>query len=190
MRPPPEDAVAVVVVGRSHHSASRTRVNALLDRGSRRFSAFPERPVAPVAPREMLSAYSCGGSRGFGQGPHRVPFYVPSEGRSPPSLRAMEREPTAPTITSPRPTASRRMYSRNIDDGYTTTAPCLPSKSGLTNGGRRPLSGRDRRSLMRERTGNAVRDHGFQFRSCPRNCKRRARATEPLGITREGGDGR
>src|SRR4030088_2460305 len=29
----------------------------------------------------------------------------------------------------------------------------------------------------------------FRFRSCPRNCKRRARTTEPLGRSREGGDG-
>src|SRR5262247_599916 len=50
----------------------------LLARGSLLSSAFPEHPQAPVADRVKLAAHSCGGSRGFGQSPHHVPFFVPS----------------------------------------------------------------------------------------------------------------
>src|SRR5262245_36672308 len=124
-------------------------------------STFPEQPCAPVADRVKLAAYSCGGSRGFGQSPHHVPFFVP-------------------------PGGSRRLrdYIRRGIDRKRNGA------SALTKRRWRPLSGCDQRSLTRERTGNAVRNVRFQCRSCPRNCKRRARTTLPLGTTREGGDGR
>jgi hypothetical protein len=65
MRPPPEGAAKVDTAGRSPGS---------------RVKAFP-RPsrsgLAPVAGGGLLAAYSCGGSRGFGRSPHRVPFCVP-----------------------------------------------------------------------------------------------------------------
>src|SRR5262245_44782519 len=72
--------------------------------------------------------------------------------------------------------ASQAARQVRIDKGLTPTIKC-----------------RHRRSLMRERTGNVVRNQGFQSHSCPRNCKRRARATTPLeasGKAVTGGDPR
>src|SRR5262245_37338757 len=72
--------------------------------------------------------------------------------------------------------ASQVARQVRIDKGPTPTIKC-----------------RHRRSLMRERTGNVVRNQGFPCHSCPRNCKRRARATTPLeasGKAVTGGDPR
>jgi hypothetical protein len=57
-------AVAVSVVGRSPGSR--------LDAFSR-----PSRCQCNTSGLRVLAAYSCGGSRGIGMNPHRVPFLVP-----------------------------------------------------------------------------------------------------------------
>jgi hypothetical protein len=49
----------------------------LLARGSTHPLGLPETQRVPVAGGGVLAAYSCGGSRGIGETPHRVPFYVP-----------------------------------------------------------------------------------------------------------------
>jgi hypothetical protein len=59
-------AVAVSVVGRSPGSR--------LDAFSR-----PSRCQRNTSGPRVLAAYSCGGSRGIGMNPHRVPFLVPPE---------------------------------------------------------------------------------------------------------------
>ena len=91
-----------------------------------------------MADRVKLAAYSCGGSRGFGQRPHHVPFFVPPVGVD-----------DRTTIAAKKSTASAR------------------GASALTKRRWRPLSARDRRSLIRERTGNAVRNECSKAAAAP-----------------------
>jgi hypothetical protein len=135
----------------------------LLACGSSSPSAFPE-PPAPVARRGMPAAHSCGGQ---------------SRLRANLSPRSLLRPAGAgtdqPRVQRPQD-ASQAARQVRIDKGPTPTIKC-----------------RHRRSLMRERTGNVVRNQGFPCHSCPRNCKRRARATTPLeasGKAVTGGDPR
>lgn len=64
--PPPEGTVQGLCRGRSPGFTGR-----------RIPSGLPE-AFAPVASREVLTAYSCGGSRGIGIVPHRIPFLRPA----------------------------------------------------------------------------------------------------------------
>src|SRR5262249_38035865 len=124
----------------------------LLARGSLLSSAFPEHPQAPVADRVKLAAFSCGGSRGFGQSPHHVPFFAPPRVIPPPARL----EPWGN-----RPQAER---CRGIEKPRMATVKWRRSTVSHARANRECGAGRK-----------------FQGRSSPRNCKRRARATLPLG---------
>jgi len=117
--------------------------------------------MAPVAGGRALAAYSCGGSRGIGGNPHRVPFYVP---------------PHAGTVDAGD-------YSRPVVRGKGKT------RRALTKAAWAALSASVIDGLSDER--NRERGTGFaQSRGCPRNCKRRALCQTATGMDpREGGEG-
>src|SRR5215470_16153388 len=85
----------------------------------------------------QLTAYSCGGSRGFGASPHRVPFGSPHG------------EPTTESTIADACRAANCLHSC-IDKSSITTVKCP-----------------HRRSLTRERTGNAVRNVGSKSAAAP-----------------------